>query len=94
MPEIGCAEWLKQIRLDLGEDDLKLTDILTPENFDLLVNAAFDLGKLSCSTQEATPHSTKRIKEDLMKASELKQTLSETNSTDEIDAQKLLQVCL
>ena len=63
------ARLLKQIRLDLGEDDLKLTDILTPENFDLLVNAAFDLGKLSCSTQEATPHSTKRIEEDLMKAS-------------------------
>lgn len=70
-----------------------LKEVLVPINFEQLCQIACKEGNLESDDINATtPHAARRIKEDLIKCLELKESLSNPGSQGEKDARKLIQV--
>ena len=75
--------------------DTTLSTILAPQYFDNIVDFAMAEGNLTGEeTKDSTPNAAKRLKEDVIEALELKESLASVNSDNEKDARKLYQVRL
>ena len=82
------ARIVLRLRADL-KCDKNLHELLVPDNFANICEAARKEGQLE--TKTPTPHATKRIKEDVLKCLQIKESMSQTGSSSEQDAKKLRQ---
>lgn len=90
------ARLLLYMEKQLGRS-CSMDSILTPVNFEAICSFAMIESKLMregkfTNQETSTPHAARRIKEDVIKSLELKESLCAAGSQGESDARKLLQV--